>query len=142
MSISSLVFSCKMYMFILAEADRCVNRILRAKTEGSISGVLTRQPLRRGNRICSLYTSEYSVIELKMNRYTCTSGCSCNRWVPTYVCYPITIIDSQSPLEFNLSSTTPKYIYTNAADIFIESSPDFFHSFSPVIKYNITYRGE
>ena len=129
-------------MFIVAEAGRCVNGILKAKTEESISGALAKQSLRfRGNPNCSLQMTnipEYSVIEFTMNSYSCSPFCWCREL--TYTCYPITIRDIHFSFEFNLSSTTPQYIYTNGTNIVIFPSSNT--PASAVIEFNITYRGE
>ena len=126
-------------MFILAEAGSCVDRRLKAKTEGSISGFLTRQSLSHGDPFCVIKMTNipaHSVIEFTMNSYTCMEGCGCNSREPTYACQPIIIGDNHFSFWFNLSLTTPIYAYANAADIHI------FHSSNAATRFNITYRGK
>ena len=73
---------------------------------------------------------EYSVIEFTINHYNCKWSCYNGGY------HYLRISQGTRYHQFNSSSTTAKYMYTNAADIFIEPSP------SAVIEFNITYRGE
>ena len=121
-----------MYIYFLAKANSCVNRTLVAKTEGSISGILTDESFTDKDAICSIKITnipEYSVAEFTMNRYNCKQSC-CDD------CHYIKIQRGTKYHEINSSSTTPRYASTNVPDIFIEPS------FNAVIRFKITYRGE
>ena len=133
-------------LYVLAKANSCIKQTLVAKTEGTISGILTTQPLSYGDPICFIQMTnipEYSVVEFTINSLTCipqceycTDRCRCGSGLFLYHCHYINIGDSFTFHRFKSSSTTPKYLYSNAADIFI----DVFYN--AVIKFNITYRGK
>ena len=122
-----------MYIYILAEAKSCINKTLEAKTEGSISGILRRQPL-----ICNVEITnipKYSVVEFTINSYTCISGCWCGRVRSRRRCDYISIRGFVYPLS-KILSTSPLYVYSNGGDFIIKPAP------TAVISFNITYRGK
>ena len=125
-------------MHIFTEAKSCIYKTLKAETEGTISGILARQPLSYGNSICSINMTnipKYSLVEFTMDSYTCISGCWCISGGSTYLCDYISIKGSIYP-HFDRSSTSPLYVYATGGRFIIAPVT------TAVISFNITYRGE
>ena len=109
-----------------------------AKTEGTISGILTREPLSYGDPFCSIKITnipDHSVIEFSVSSYTCTNGGWCSSGGSSYLCDLISIRGFVYP-QFDLLSTSPIYVYTNGDRFIIEPST------TAIISFNITYRSK